>query len=70
MNTLEEMNSVLIKQKEYFVKNGAPSIELRIDRLERLKSLIMNNRYDFVETLNSDFEIDLKMHPCCQMYME
>ena len=37
MNTLEEMNSVLKKQKEYFVKNGAPSIELRIDRLERLK---------------------------------
>ena len=55
MNTLEQMNSVLIKQKEYFVKNGAPSIELRIDRLERLKSLIMDNRYDFVETLNSDF---------------
>ena len=55
MNTHEEMNSVLKKQKEYFVKNGAPSIELRIDRLERLKSLIMDNRYDFVETLNSDF---------------
>ena len=55
MNTLEEMNSVLKKQKEYFIKNGAPSIELRIDRLERLKSLIMDNRYDFVETLNSDF---------------
>ena len=55
MTTYDEMNSVLNKQKEFFVKNGAPSIKLRIDRLERLKTLIMDNRYDFVETLNSDF---------------
>ena len=55
MTIHEEMNNVLNKQKEFFIKNGAPSIELRIDRLERLKTLIMDNRYDFVETLNSDF---------------
>ena len=55
MSNFEEMNNVLNKQKEYFIKNGSPSIELRIDRLERLKTLIMDNRYDFVEALNSDF---------------
>ena len=55
MSNFEEMNNVLNKQKEYFIKNGPPSIELRIDRLERLKTLIMDNRYDFVEALNSDF---------------
>ena len=55
MSNIEEMNNVLNKQKEYFIKNGPPPIELRIDRLERLKTLIMDNRYDFVEALNSDF---------------
>mgnify|MGYP003325540409 FL=1 len=55
MSNFEEMNNVLNKQKEYFIKNGPPPIELRIDRLERLKTLIMDNRYDFVEALNSDF---------------
>ena len=55
MNTYEEMNNVLKNQKEFFIKNGAPSIDLRIDRLQRLKSLIMDNRYDFVDALNADF---------------
>ena len=55
MNTYEEMNNVLKNQKEFFIKNGAPSIDLRIDRLQRLKSLIMDNRYDFVDALNAVF---------------
>ena len=55
MNTYEEMKNVLKDQKEFFIKNGAPSIDLRIDRLQRLKSLIMDNRYDFVDALNADF---------------
>ena len=55
MNTYDEMNNVLNYQKEFFIKNGAPSIDLRIDRLQRLKSLIMDNRYDFVDALNADF---------------
>ena len=55
MSTFDEMNKVLNEQKEFFNKNGAPSIDLRIDRLERLKTLIMENRYDFVDALNTDF---------------
>jgi len=55
MNNYDEMNGTLNKQKEFFVKNGSPSIELRIDRLQRLKSLIMDNRYDFIDALNADF---------------
>ena len=51
MNDYESMNKVLNDQKEYFIKNGSPSIELRIDRLERLRTLIMDNRNDFVEAL-------------------
>ena len=61
MNTYDEMNQVLNEQKEFFNKNGAPSIELRIDRLQRLKSLIMDNRYDFVDALNADFGFQKKI---------
>ena len=55
MSNYDEMNQALKEQKDFFIKNGAPSIELRIDRLQRLKSLIMDNRYDFVDALNADF---------------
>ena len=34
MNNYDEMNRTLNKQKEFFVKNGSPSIELRIERLQ------------------------------------
>ena len=55
MSSFEEMNKVLSEQKDFFIKNGSPSVELRIDRLQRLKSLIMDNRYDIVDALNTDF---------------
>ena len=55
MSNYDEMSQTLKQQKDFFIKNGAPSIELRIDRLQRLKSLIMDNRYDFVDALNTDF---------------
>lgn len=55
MSSFEEMSKVLSEQKDFFIKNGSPSVELRIDRLQRLKSLIMDNRYDFVDALNTDF---------------
>ena len=55
MSSYEKMNQILKQQKEFFIKNGPPSVELRIDRLQRLKTLIMDNRYDFIDALNSDF---------------
>ena len=55
MNTLESMQTILSEQKNYFVENGSPSIDLRINRLERLKTLIMDNRYDLVDAINTDF---------------
>ena len=69
MNKYDEMNKVLQEQKEFFIANGPPSIDLRIDRLQRLKSLIMDNRYKFVDSLNSDLVIDQKMPQCYQMSM-
>ena len=55
MSNFDEMNRVLQEQKDFYLKNGAPSVDLRIDRLERLKLLIKDNRYDFVDALNTDF---------------
>ena len=36
---MTDMHSVLKKQKDYFIKNGAPSYELRIDRLNLIKTV-------------------------------
>ena len=54
-NTYDDMNRVLSDQKKHFINEGIPSIELRLDRLNRLKSMIMDNRYDIVDALNSDY---------------
>ena len=51
----QDMQRILDAQKKHFIKEGAPSIELRVDRLNRLKNLIMENRYDFVDALNEDY---------------
>ena len=59
-NTITEMQRVLESQKNHFIKEGSPSIELRVDRLNRLKSLIMDNRYDLVDALNEDFGVRSK----------
>ena len=55
-----QMKEILNKQKAFFIKNGPPSYELRIDRLNRMKSLIMENRYKFVDALNEDFGVRSK----------
>ena len=43
-NNINEMQRVLESQKKFFIDEGAPSINLRVDRLNRLKSLIIENR--------------------------
>ena len=60
-NTKQSMNEVLTLQKNHFIKHGSPSIELRVDRLNRLKTMIMENKNDFVDALNSDYGTDQKM---------
>jgi len=64
MNDYESMRKVLNEQKQFFIKNGPPSIELRIDRLERLRTLIIDNKNQFVEALNNDFGVRSKIHQC------
>ena len=54
-STFENMNYVLNLQKKKFIKDGPPSINLRVDRLNRLTSMLVENRYAFTEALSSDF---------------
>ena len=56
----QQMQDILNKQKAFFIKNGPPSYDLRIDRLNRMKTLIMDNRYKIVDALHADFGVRSK----------
>ena len=64
----QQMQAILEKQKAFFIKNGPPSYDLRIDRLNRMKTLIMDNRYKIVDALNEDLALDLKINQWPLMY--
>ena len=53
----QEMERVLQLQKQFLITNGPPSNALRIDRIERLKSMLNDNRYKFVDAMNEDFGV-------------
>ena len=57
---MTDMHSVLKKQKDYFIKHGAPSYELRIDRLNRMKDIVLKNKDKIVDALNEDFGVRSK----------
>ncbi|MFL2699478.1 MAG: coniferyl aldehyde dehydrogenase [Gammaproteobacteria bacterium] len=59
-STNQEMQRVLDLQKQAFIKNGPPSNKLRIDRMQRLKSMIMENKVAFVDAMNEDFGVRSK----------
>jgi coniferyl-aldehyde dehydrogenase len=49
------MNAILARQKAAHIRDGAPSAEVRIDRLNRCISLLIDNRRGIEEAVNSDF---------------
>ena len=53
--TINEMHRVLELQKSLNIKEGAPEINLRKDRLDRVIAMV--NKYDkqIIETVNQDF---------------
>ena len=53
--TINEMHRVLELQKSLNIKEGAPEIDLRKDRLDRVNAMV--NKYDkkIIETVNQDF---------------
>ncbi len=47
MSSYEQMNQILKQQKEYFIKNGAPSVDLRIN--DYLQGLFRGIRIKLVD---------------------
>ncbi len=53
--TTDRLDELFKNQKEAFSKNSYPTLEERIDRLQRLESAMMKNRVGFQKTLKEDF---------------
>lgn len=51
----EKMKAVLKQQQQEFIAEGRVSAEVRIDRLQRGISAVVNNQDKIVEALNADF---------------
>lgn len=50
-----ELDRIFNVQKEAFLKDSMPSLEVRMDRLKRVEAAMVKNRVGFQETLNEDF---------------
>mgnify|MGYP003313565745 CR=1 FL=1 len=55
MENQRSMEEVLKLQREHYLKEGPPSYELRIDRLNRVQDMVIKNKDRIIEALNTDF---------------
>ena len=55
MENQRSMQEVLKLQREHFLNEGPPSYELRIDRLDRVQDMVIQNKERITEALNADF---------------
>lgn len=53
--TIARMQDVLVRQQAAFIAEGPPSAALRIDRIDRLIALLLDNRQAFCAALATDF---------------
>lgn len=53
--TIDYMHAVLRKQQEAFLNEGPVSLEVRLDRLERVMKMVYENKDDIVQACNRDF---------------
>ena len=49
------LNALLARQKAAHIREGAPSAEVRIARLDRCINLLIDHRHDIEDALNTDF---------------
>ena len=49
------LNALLARQKAAHIRDGAPSAEVRIARLDRCINLLIDHRHDIEDALNTDF---------------
>ena len=55
MENQRSMQEVLKLQREHFLNEGPPSYELRIDRLDRVQDMVIQNKERITEALDADF---------------
>ena len=55
MENQRTMEEVLKLQREHYLNEGPPSYELRIDRLDRVQDMVIQNKERITEALNADF---------------
>ena len=55
MENQRSMEEVLKLQREHYLKEGPPSYELRIDRLNRVQDMVIKNKDRIIEAVNADF---------------
>ena len=53
--TIQNMHRVLELQKNLNIKEGAPSLELRSDRLDRVVSMVAKHKSEIISALQDDF---------------
>ncbi len=58
MNTIESINNIVQKQREYFLSNETKSIDFRLKQLKKLKQSVVNHIDDINEALWND------LHKC------
>ena len=51
MENQRSMEEVLKLQREHFLNEGPPSYELRIDRLDRVQDMVIQNKERITEAL-------------------
>lgn len=55
LNTVKNMETVLFAQKLAFTKNGAPSLDVRKDRISWAIKLLVDNRHALTQAICDDF---------------
>ncbi|MEP6968233.1 MAG: aldehyde dehydrogenase family protein, partial [Pseudomonadota bacterium] len=53
----DDMDALLGRQKAAHLRDGAPSADQRIERLDRCIGLLVDNRGEIEEALNADFGV-------------
>ena len=51
----QEMRAILDKQRAAYLKDGPPSAEVRIDRIDRCIALLVDHQDEIADALNKDF---------------
>jgi coniferyl-aldehyde dehydrogenase len=51
----QEMRAILDKQRAAYLKDGPPSAEVRIDRLDRAIGILVDSQEEIADALNKDF---------------